>query len=144
MRDFLNTPNVMSSSGLGPNGCADLEPPPTPLRGRTVSGAFHLSRNVKFIDFHLYACQGGTRVISHLMTEEALLHLQCPHLRNQEVCRRVYFRQYTAAIYSQKVYTGQDVFDLPFHIARDQIEQSLRAKMSSIKVEPSPLSRFLE
>jgi X breakpoint 2-interacting protein len=26
-----------------------------------------------------------------------------------------------------------DVFDLPFHMARDQIEQSLRAKMSSIK-----------
>ncbi|EFJ06947.1 hypothetical protein SELMODRAFT_186488 [Selaginella moellendorffii] len=26
-----------------------------------------------------------------------------------------------------------DVFDLPFHLARDQIEQSLRAKMSSIK-----------
>jgi X breakpoint 2-interacting protein len=26
-----------------------------------------------------------------------------------------------------------DVFDLPFHIARDQIEQSLRAKMASIK-----------
>ncbi|XP_024387372.1 uncharacterized protein [Physcomitrium patens] len=30
--------------------------------------------------------------------------------------------------------TGQtDVFDLPFHMARDQIEQSLRAKMSIIK-----------
>lgn len=28
----------------------------------------------------------------------------------------------------------QDVFDLPFHMARDQIEQSLRAKMSIIKV----------
>ncbi|CAK9274913.1 unnamed protein product [Sphagnum jensenii] len=26
-----------------------------------------------------------------------------------------------------------DVFDLPFHVARDQIEQSLRAKMASIK-----------
>ena len=29
----------------------------------------------------------------------------------------------------------QDVFDLPFHMARDQIEQSLRAKMSTIKVD---------
>ena len=28
----------------------------------------------------------------------------------------------------------QDVFDLPFHMARDQIEESLRTKMSSIKV----------
>jgi X breakpoint 2-interacting protein len=28
-----------------------------------------------------------------------------------------------------------DVFDLPFHMARDQIEQSLRAKMASIKVK---------
>lgn len=28
----------------------------------------------------------------------------------------------------------QDVFDLPFHMARDQIEHSLRAKMSTIKV----------
>ncbi|RWW63777.1 hypothetical protein BHE74_00029026 [Ensete ventricosum] len=27
----------------------------------------------------------------------------------------------------------QDVFDLPFHMARDQIEESLRTKMSSIK-----------
>ncbi|KAJ6958786.1 hypothetical protein NC653_040421 [Populus alba x Populus x berolinensis] len=30
----------------------------------------------------------------------------------------------------------QDVFDLPFHMARDQIEESLRTKMSSIKVSP--------
>ncbi|KAG8087004.1 hypothetical protein GUJ93_ZPchr0010g7256 [Zizania palustris] len=29
-----------------------------------------------------------------------------------------------------------DVFDLPFHMARDQIEESLRTKMTSIKVEP--------
>lgn len=28
----------------------------------------------------------------------------------------------------------QDVFDLPFHMARDQIEESLRTKMTSIKV----------
>ena len=28
----------------------------------------------------------------------------------------------------------QDVFDLPFHMARDQIEESIRTKMSSIKV----------
>ncbi|KAF7806631.1 afadin- and alpha-actinin-binding protein [Senna tora] len=28
---------------------------------------------------------------------------------------------------------GTDVFDLPFHMARDQIEESLRAKMASIK-----------
>lgn len=28
----------------------------------------------------------------------------------------------------------QDVFDLPFHMARDQIEESLRNKMTSIKV----------
>ncbi|KAL3696749.1 hypothetical protein R1sor_010825 [Riccia sorocarpa] len=28
---------------------------------------------------------------------------------------------------------GTDVFDLPFHMARDQIEQSLRTKMASIK-----------
>ena len=30
---------------------------------------------------------------------------------------------------------AQDVFDLPFHLARDQIESSLRTKMSSIKVK---------
>lgn len=28
----------------------------------------------------------------------------------------------------------QDVFDLPLHMARDQIEESLRNKMASIKV----------
>ena len=28
----------------------------------------------------------------------------------------------------------QDVFDLPFHMARDKIEESLRTKMASIKV----------
>lgn len=28
----------------------------------------------------------------------------------------------------------QDVFDLPFHMARDKIEESLRNKMASIKV----------
>lgn len=32
------------------------------------------------------------------------------------------------------VHIMQDVFDLPFHMARDQIEHSLRAKMSTIKV----------
>lgn len=31
-------------------------------------------------------------------------------------------------------YYLQDVFDLPLHMARDQIEESLRAKMASIKV----------
>ncbi|KAG0616971.1 hypothetical protein M758_5G156000 [Ceratodon purpureus] len=61
MRDFLNTSSGMGRSGSIANGSADLEPPPTPLGGRT------------------------------------------------------------------------DVFDLPFHMARDQIEQSLRAKMSTIK-----------
>uniref|UniRef100_A0A7I4DVZ8 Afadin/alpha-actinin-binding protein n=1 Tax=Physcomitrium patens TaxID=3218 RepID=A0A7I4DVZ8_PHYPA len=61
MRDSLNTSNGMPRSGSTGNGSVDLEPPPTPLQGRT------------------------------------------------------------------------DVFDLPFHMARDQIEQSLRAKMSSIK-----------
>ncbi|MCI15628.1 afadin/alpha-actinin-binding protein, partial [Trifolium medium] len=35
---------------------------------------------------------------------------------------------------SQSPLVGRtDVFDLPFHMARDQIEESLRAKMSSIK-----------
>lgn len=33
-----------------------------------------------------------------------------------------------------KVLVLQDVFDLPFHMARDQIEESLRNKMASIKV----------
>lgn len=60
MRDFLNTPSGLSRPGTGVNS-QELEPPPTPLGGRT------------------------------------------------------------------------DVFDLPFHMARDQIEQSLRAKMSTIK-----------
>ena len=35
---------------------------------------------------------------------------------------------------SQPVYFLQDVFDLPFHMARNQIEESLRNKMASIKV----------
>ncbi len=30
--------------------------------------------------------------------------------------------------------TVQDIFDLPFHMARDQIEQNLQAGMTSIKV----------
>jgi hypothetical protein len=32
------------------------------------------------------------------------------------------------------VATVQDIFDLPLHMARDQIEQSLQAGMTSIKV----------
>lgn len=35
---------------------------------------------------------------------------------------------------STTVYSLQDVFDLPFHMARNQIEESLRNKMASIKV----------
>jgi hypothetical protein len=31
-------------------------------------------------------------------------------------------------------FSCQDVFDLPFHMARDQIEESLRTKMASVKV----------
>ncbi|KAG0592023.1 hypothetical protein M758_1G202000 [Ceratodon purpureus] len=60
MRDFLNTPSGLMRPGTGASS-HELEPPPTPLGGRT------------------------------------------------------------------------DVFDLPFHMARDQIEHSLRAKMSTIK-----------
>lgn len=60
MRDFLNTPSGLMRPGTGASS-HELEPPPTPLGGRT------------------------------------------------------------------------DLFDLPFHMARDQIEQSLRAKMSTIK-----------
>ncbi|KAI5084770.1 hypothetical protein GOP47_0000939 [Adiantum capillus-veneris] len=60
MRDFLNASSCASKNG-GSNGISDIEPPPTPLGGRT------------------------------------------------------------------------DIFDLPFHMARDQIEQSLRVKMASIK-----------
>lgn len=60
MRDFLNTPSGLMRPGTGASS-HELEPPPTPLGGRT------------------------------------------------------------------------DVFDLPFHMARDQIEQSLRAKMTTIK-----------
>lgn len=60
MRDFLNTPSGLLRPGTGASS-HELEPPPTPLGGRT------------------------------------------------------------------------DVFDLPFHMARDQIEHSLRAKMSTIK-----------
>ena len=33
----------------------------------------------------------------------------------------------------------RDVFDLPFHMARDQIEENLRNKMASIKVVCFPL-----
>lgn len=40
------------------------------------------------------------------------------------------------------VSTCQDVFDLPFHMARDQIEESLRTKMASIKVGTTGL-RFM-
>ncbi|KAJ8750950.1 hypothetical protein K2173_016131 [Erythroxylum novogranatense] len=37
--------------------------------------------------------------------------------------------------HSQSPFGGKtDVFDLPFHMARDQIEESLRTKMTSIKV----------
>ncbi|XP_077238323.1 uncharacterized protein LOC143879698 isoform X2 [Tasmannia lanceolata] len=62
MRDFLNAPNGLSKQTLGANERHDVEPPQSPLGGRT------------------------------------------------------------------------DVFDLPFHMARDQIEESLRTKMTSIKV----------
>eukprot|EP00250_Pteridium_aquilinum_P020912 c24989_g11_i1 orf=271-1578(+) len=58
MRDFLNASSCVSKNG---SNIPEIEPPPTPLGGRT------------------------------------------------------------------------DVFDLPFHMARDQIEQSLRVKMASIK-----------
>jgi hypothetical protein len=37
MRDFLNTSNGMDRPGSVVNNSADLEPPPTPLGGRTVS-----------------------------------------------------------------------------------------------------------
>lgn len=37
MRDSLNTSNGMPRSGSTGNGSVDLEPPPTPLQGRTVS-----------------------------------------------------------------------------------------------------------
>lgn len=36
---------------------------------------------------------------------------------------------------SQEFVILQDVFDLPLHMARDQIEESLRNKMASIKVK---------
>lgn len=36
----------------------------------------------------------------------------------------------------------QDVFDLPFHMARDHIEESLRNKMTSIKVGCFSLTHF--
>ncbi|KAH7297407.1 hypothetical protein KP509_26G068300 [Ceratopteris richardii] len=60
MRDFLNSSSCTANNGLS-NNLPEIEPPPTPLGGRT------------------------------------------------------------------------DIFDLPFHMARDQIEQSLRVKMASIK-----------
>lgn len=60
MRDFLNASSCVAKNGSS-NNVPEIEPPPTPLGGRT------------------------------------------------------------------------DVFDLPFHMARDQIEQSLRVKMASIK-----------
>ena len=41
------------------------------------------------------------------------------------------------------VFTCQDVFDLPFHMARDQIEESLRTKMASIKVGTTGLRLYL-
>jgi hypothetical protein len=35
----------------------------------------------------------------------------------------------------------QDVFDMPYHLARDRIEHSLRAKMASLQVTgPRPAS----
>ncbi|XP_042476286.1 afadin- and alpha-actinin-binding protein-like [Macadamia integrifolia] len=61
MRDFLNAPNGLSKQTLAVNEKSDVDPPRSPLGGRT------------------------------------------------------------------------DVFDLPFHMARDQIEVSLRTKMTSIK-----------
>ena len=36
----------------------------------------------------------------------------------------------------------QDVFDLPFHMARDHIEESLRTKMTSIKVGATGLRHY--
>lgn len=52
MRDFLNTSNGTSRPGNIANGGVDLEPPPTPLGGRTVSALtvicinYHVSDNV--------------------------------------------------------------------------------------------------
>lgn len=41
---------------------------------------------------------------------------------------------------NHRVCSLQDVFDLPFHMARDQIEESLRNKMASIKVVCFPFT----
>lgn len=45
---------------------------------------------------------------------------------------------FTISCYAKKlkliIHTLQDVFDLPFHMGRDQIEESLRAKIAFIKV----------
>lgn len=38
-------------------------------------------------------------------------------------------------LYNILLRTLQDMFDLPLHMARDQIEESLRTKMASIKVD---------
>lgn len=40
MREFLNTPSVMNRPGIAGTGSIDLEPPPTPLGGRSVSEFF--------------------------------------------------------------------------------------------------------
>ena len=45
-----------------------------------------------------------------------------------------YFIPCQTAFWNYWVCYLQDVFDLPFHMARDQIEESLRNKMASIKV----------
>lgn len=46
-------------------------------------------------------------------------------------------------MFDSEVVDLQDVFDLPFHMARDQIEESLRNKMSSIKVDWFSLHIFI-
>lgn len=56
-------------------------------------------------------------IVFHYM--DVLKHVKCPIIHFYKL---------------NFLYIVQDVFDLPFHMARDQIEQSLRAKMSTIKV----------
>ena len=70
-------------------------------------------------------------------------HKECKIGENEIFGRHVFpsFLSHDLLSWSRKIHplfcwasSCQDVFDLPFHMARDQIEESLRTKMASVKV----------
>ena len=104
MRDFLNAPNGLSKQTLAVNERNDAEPPRSPLGGRTVCE--------KFVQF-LEKCKAWCFLVAF-------------HLGSLSSLNSIGSWFWGDCL--------QDVFDLPFHMARDQIEESLRTKMASIKV----------